>query len=302
MYLVQPIKLTPARLISTTAPEPTPAWVSGTAYAVDDAVLHTSPKTGLLHIWTSLMTANNATPGTDPTKWLDKGAGNRHAVLDAYNSSQTTGTGPLVMEVLPGSVFTTLALFNLTCSSVRVEMIDSGGATLFDETKGTDKRQTASWSEYYFLGFGARLTQAIFTDMPFATSAKLRITIDGTGTVGVGRMVVGRKQVLGCVEYGVQPYITDYSRKEWDPDFGDYEWVVRDYSRGFRGTVHIDNAQLNRVWSTLISVRAVPTLWVGSEDEQFSETLVTLGVMKDAPASINYPTETLLNFTIEGLT
>lgn len=302
MYLVQPIKLTAASLLSTTAPEPTPAWVSGTSYAKDAMVIHTSPKTGLLHAWISLVAANVATPGTDNLKWLDAGASNRHAMLDAYNSSQTQSASPLVVEVLPGAVFTTLALFNLTGTSVRVQMIDASGATIFDETKSLSKRPTASWSQYYFEGFSGRLTQAIFNGMPFAPTAKLRITLTGDSTVGIGRMVVGRRQVLGCLEFGASPFITDYSRKQWDADFGDYEWTVRDYSRGFRGTAWIDNAQLNRVWATLIAVRAVPTLWVGSEDEQLSETLVTLGVMQDAPASINYPTKSLLNFTIEGLT
>lgn len=302
MYLVQPIKLTPASLLSTTAPESAPAWVAGTAYAKDVMALFASPKTGLLHGWVSLVDSNTSAPGSDPLKWLDAGASNHHAVLDAYNSTQTLGESPLVMEILPGAVHTTLAMFNLTGTSVRVEMISAQGGTLFDETKSLTKRQTSRWSEYYFLGFGGRLTQAIFNGMPFAPTAKLRITIAGAGTVGIGRVVVGRKQILGCLEFGAQPYITDYSRKEWDSDFGDYEWTVRDYSRGFRGTVHIENSQLNRVWSTLISVRAVPTLFVGSEDEQFSETLATLGVMQDAPASINYPTHTLLNFTVEGLT
>jgi hypothetical protein len=300
MYLVQPIQLTTASLLSTTAPDPTPNWVAGT-YAKDAAVLYVG-ESGFPHRWISLVAANTSTPGTDATKWFDDGAGNKYAMFDAYNSSQTTqATGPLVVEVLPGAAFTTLALFNLSGTSVRCEVISSGGATLFDETKSLTQRNTASWSQYYFAGFAGRLTQAIFTGLPFAISGKVRITVTGS-PAAIGRMVIGRQQILGCLEFGASPYITDYSRKEWNADFGDYKWVVRDYSRGFRGTVWIDNAQLNKVWSTLIAVRAVPTLWVGSEDPEFSETLVTLGVMQDAPASINYPTKTLLNFTVEGLT
>ena len=299
MYLVQPIQLTTASLLSTTAPDPTPNWVAG-SYAKDAEVLYVG-KSGLPHRWISLVAANTATPGTDATKWLDAGAGNKYAMFDPYNSTQTQANSPLVVEVLPGAVFTTLALFNLSGTSVRVEVISTGGATLFDETKSLTQRNTSRWSEYYTMGFSGRLTQAIFTGLPFAVTAKVRITVTG-GVVGIGRMVIGRQQILGCLEFGASPFITDYSRKEWDADFGDYEWVVRDYSRGFRGTVWIDNAQLNKVWSTLIAVRAVPTLWVGSEDPEFSETLVTLGVMQDAPASINYPTKSLLNFTVEGLT
>ena len=300
MYLVQPIKLTAASLLSTTAPDPTPTWAAG-SYAIDAEVLYPG-KDGLPHRWISLVAANTATPGTDKTKWLDAGAGNKFAAFDAYNSTQSQSTSPMVMEIAPGAVFTTMALFNLTGTSVRLEVIDTTNAVIFDETKSLTKRKTASWSEYYTLGFEGRLTQAIFTGLPFSFSAKVRITVLGGDVVGLGRMVVGRKQVLGCLEFGAQPFITDYSRKEWDADFGDYEWVVRDYSRGFRGTAWVDNAQTNRVWATLIAVRAVPTLFVGSEDEEFSETLVTLGVMQDAPMSISYPTKSLLNFTVEGLT
>ena len=300
MYLVQPIALTPAKLLSTTATDPEPAWSAGT-YALDDVVLHPG-KDGLPHRWISLVGSNTATPGTDKLKWFDDGASNAVAMFDAYNSTQTQAASPLVVEIAPGSVFTTLALFNLSGTAVRVEVINSASETIFDETKSLLKRNTATWSDYFFGGFASRLTQLVFSGLPFAIGAKLRITVSGDGVVGIGRAVVGRRQVLGCLQFGASPFFTDYSRKEWDADFGDYTWTVRDFSRGFRGTAVVDNSQLNRVWAVLISVRAMPTLYVGSEDDRFSETLVTLGVLQDAPASINYPNHTLLNFTIEGLT
>jgi hypothetical protein len=300
MYLVQPIQLTAAKLVSTTAVDTTPNWTAG-SYHKDAAVLYTAAD-GLPHKWVSLVSSNTATPGTDSTKWLDMGAGNKYAMFDSYNSSQTTATSPLVVEVLPGAAFTTLALFNLTGGSVRVEVINSASAVIFDETKSLSQRKTANWTGYYFAGFGGRLSQVIFNGMPLGATNKVRITVTGSGTMGIGRMVIGRKQVLGILEHGAAPFITDYSRKEWDADFGDYTWVRRDFSRGFRGTVWVDNIQLNSVWSTLIAVRAIPTLWVGSDNDMYSETLVTLGVMQDAPVSINYATNSVLNFTIEGLT
>jgi hypothetical protein len=300
MYLVQPIKLTAASLVSTTALDATPNWAAGT-YAKDDAVLYTAAD-GLPHKWISLVAANTATPGTDPAKWLDAGAGNKYAMFDAYNSSQTQAASTLVVDVLPGSAFTTLALFNLAGASVQVQAINTASEVIFDETKSLARRGTTGWSQYYFAGFEARLTQAVFEDLPFSTTSKIRITITGPSTVGIGRMVVGRKTILGILEHGAAPFLIDYSRKEWDADFGDYTWVTRDYSRGFRGTVWVENTQLNNIWTTLIAVRAVPTLWVGSAADMYSETLVTLGVMQDAPVSINYSTNSVLNFTIEGLT
>lgn len=302
-FMLHPIRLTAASLHSTTAPEPTPAWATGRAYDKDVVVLHPSTKDGLQHLWVSLVAANTAVPGSDKLKWADGGAGNRHACLDAYSGTQTQQLdGPLVIELLPGAVTTTLAIFNLSGHSVRVQMINTLGDVIYDETKSLIYRRTSSWSEYFFAGFAERLTQLVFEGLPFAVSAKLRITVTGQGALGVGRIVGGRMQSLGCLGYDCSPFLSDYSQKKWDPDFGDYEWQVRDFARGLRGTIEVKKPRLNRVWTTLIASRSMPTLFVGSIDPDYSETLVMLGVMTDMPLSIPYPTHSLLNFTIEGLT
>lgn len=301
MYMVPPITITAGKLLTTNAPEPTPAWVQGTLYAADAQVSYPG-KLGLQHNWISLVSANASVPGSDKLKWLDAGADNRHAMLDSYNSTQSLAAGTLQFVIKPGAAFTNLALFNITGSAARVEVLSPSNQVIYDVTKSLTERKTASWSEYYFAGFEGRLTQAFFVGIPFSTQATVRVTVTGVGTVGVGRVVCGRRQDLGELEFGVGPYLTDYSRKTWDADFGDYEWTVRDFSRGFAGNLWVKNAQLNRVWASIIGIRAVPTLFVGSEDPNFSETLVTLGVLMEAKPSINYPTETVLNFSIEGLT
>lgn len=301
LYVVPSIALTPASLVSTTALASAINWLPATAYAKDARVLHPGSD-GLPHVWVSLVASNTATPGTDESKWSDGGTDNRMALLDAFSSTRTTGASPLVITLRPGAAFTMAALFNLLGNQVRLEVLDSSGAVIFDETQDLQARDTKSWTDYFFNGFAGRRTQAIFKGLPFAVTGRVRITLTGTGTVGIGRAVMGRKQPLGYVKWGVSPYLTDYSRKEWNKDFGDYTWKVRDYSRGFRGSAVIKNDQLNRVWSILIAQRGVPALYVGSEDERFAETLVTLGVMQDSPASIDYVKESLLNFTVEGLT
>jgi hypothetical protein len=301
MYMVPPILISAGNLLSTNAPEPTPAWSQGTLYAVDAQVSYPG-KLGLTHNWISLVSANAAVPGSDKLKWLDAGADNRHAMLDNYNSTQSMAAGTLQFVFKPGAVFTNVALFNITGAAARVEVLSPSGQVIYDVTKSLTKRQTSRWSEYFFAGFKGRLTQAFFVGIPFSTQATVRVTVSGPGTVGLGRVVCGRRQDLGELEFGVSPYLTDYSRKEWDKDFGDYEWTVRDYARGFSGSLWVKNPQLNRVWASIIGARSLPTLFVGSEDPNFSETLVTLGVLTEAKPSINYPTETVLNLTVEGLT
>lgn len=306
MYMVAPIPLTEAKQTSTNAPISAPAWVEGTTYAKDAQVTHPG-RDGLPHAWLSFVNDNTQTPGEPPASgdalaWGDMGASNHVAHFDNYNSTQSLALDELQFVIKPGSVFTDFALFNIDGNTVRAEVIALNGDVIFDETKSMLQRKTASWSEYYFAGFDGRLTQAIFTGIPFSTTASVRVTITGIGSVGVGRVVCGRRVNLGKLELGVSPFINDYSRKEWDADFGDYEWTVRDFSRGFSGTLLVDNGQINSVWTSIISVRAVPTLFVGSEDERFSELLVTLGVLQEARPSITYPEQTLLTFQVEGLT
>jgi hypothetical protein len=300
MYMVDPVDFALPQLISTTAVETLSTWTPGT-YAVGAQVIYPDT-TGFPLKWQSLVAANTATPGTDQAKWKDIGTANRVAMFDSKNRTQTTAPNTLQVIIKPGRVVTNVGLFNLLGSTVRVEVLSPTNVVLYDKSINLGARKTANFTQYYFGGFGTRLTQAIFGGLPLSITARIRVTVTGSGTVGIGRMVYGRRQDLGKVLMGAQPTFTDYSREEWDPDFGDYEWTVRDYSRGFSGRMVVPRAQLNNVWLTVIGARAKPTLYVVSEHADFSETLVTLGVMQDLPASIDHIDYTLLSFTVKGLT
>lgn len=300
MYMVDPVDFTMSQLISTTAVETLNTWTPG-SYGSGAQVVYPD-STGITRKWQSLVAANTVAPGTDDAKWKDIGPANRVAMFDSKNSTQTTTTTTLQVVMKPGRVVTTLGLFNLSGSSVRVEVLSTTNAVLYDKSINLATRKTANFTQYYFGGFGARLTQAIFGGLPLSISAKIRVTITGSGTIGIGRMVYGRRQDLGKVLMGAQPTFNDYSRQEWDPDFGDYTWTVRDFARGFSGRMAVPRAQLNNVWLTIIGARAKPTLYVVSEHPDFSETLVALGVMQDLPASIDHIDYTLLSFNVKGLT
>ena len=300
MYMVDPVDFTMAQLTSTTAVETLSPWAAGT-YAAGAQVIHPNI-TGFPRKWQSLVAANTATPGTDETKWKDIGPANRVAMFDNKNSTQTTSTTTMQVVMQPGSVVTTIGLFNLSGSSVQVEVLSATNVVLYDKSINLAERKTANFTQYYFGGFGARLSQAIFGGLPLGLTSKIRVTITGTGTVGIGRMVYGRRQDLGTALVGVQPTFSDYSREEWDADFGDYTWTVREFSRGFSGRMVVPRPQLNNVWLTLLNARAKPTLYVVSDHPDFSETLVTLGVMQDVPASIEHLDHILLSFNVKGLT
>jgi hypothetical protein len=298
MYMVDPIDFAPSQLISSSAVDPYAPWAAG-SYSKHDRVMHAFG--GLPREWESLVNTNTEQPGAG-TQWANIGPSNRTAMFDNKNSTQTTGTSPLQVVLQPGKAFTNVALFNVTAKDVLLEVLDSFGQVINSQTADMLKRPTTKWTEYYFKGFSGRLTQALFGSLPFTTTGRIRITLTGPGTVGIGRIVLGQRQDLGMLHKGAAPFYADYSYQKWDPDFGDYEWKVRDFSRGFRGRLTVPNESLNAVWSALIRARAKPTLYVGTELAKYSETLVTLGVMEDIPASLDYQDHSLINFTVKGLT
>jgi hypothetical protein len=297
MYVVKPIPFKPAMLISTTALEPTPAWVSGTSYAKNAEV--TWPDTnGNVRKWQSLINSNTDTPGLT-VNWFDLGPCNKCAMFDSLVSTQTTAASPLVVELQPGDVVSNLALINLIGTSVKVEMI-VGGVEIYESIQSLQGAEIADWWDYYFLQ-DEQITQALFNDLPAYYNPTIRITLAGTGTVGVGHCVFGSRAELGSLSLGASSGIIDYSRKVTD-EFGDTEFVQRPFADEFSGQLLVGNGQLNSIKRTLRDLRATPALWIGIDDDTYRELLVVFGWYRSHRIAINYPDHSLVDLEIEGLT
>lgn len=302
MSVIQPVAFTPALLVSTTATDTTPAWVSGTSYALGAKVTRTDPTRGLPRIWQSLIAANTTEPSyANATSWLDIGPTNKMAMFDSQISTKTTATGSLVVELAPGDVVSSLAMLNLVGTSVQVEMIVNG-ATVYDSTKSLVATWIADWWDYYFAK-DDQLTQAIFNDLPMFYSPRLRITVTGVPgtTVAVGHCVFGSRQELGMLGMGAQSGIIDYSRKDTD-EFGETTFVQRAFADEFSGQILVHNNRLNGIKRLLRDLRATPCLWIGVDDDTYTETLMVFGWYRQHRVAINYPNHSLIDLEIEGLT
>ncbi len=297
MYVVKPIAFTPAMLISTTALEPTPAWVSGTSYAKDAEVTWPNPS-GNVRRWKSLINTNTDTPGLT-ANWFDLGPCNKCAMFDNLVSTQTTAASPLVVEIQPGDVVSNLALIGLLGDSVMVEMF-SGGVKVYEATQSLQGAEIADWWAYYFTQ-DEQITQALFSDPPAYYTPTIRITLTGTGTVAIGQTVFGPRVDLGSLSLGASSGIIDYSRKVTD-EFGDTEFVKRAFADEFSGQLLVGNGQLNSLKRTLRDLRATPALWVGIDDDEYRELLVVYGWYRSHRIAINYPAHSLIDLEIEGLT
>lgn len=299
MSVVKPVTFTESMLVSSTAAEPYPAWVSGTSYAKDAIVHHADTGTGDVREWQSLINTNTTEPSySAKTTWLDVGPSNRFAMFDSLISTQTNATGPLVVEFAPGDVISSLALINLLGESVRIEMIVDG-QVVYDATKPLQGGIIADWWDYYFTQ-DDQINQALFNDLPAYYTSTVRITLNG-GAVAIGHAVFGTRQEIGSLEMGATSGIIDYSRKETD-DFGETTFVRRAFADEFSGQVFVGNGQLNRLKRLLRDLRATPCLWIGVDDDKYTETLVVYGWYRQHRIAISYPEHSLIDLEIEGLT
>lgn len=296
MYAVLPVDFAPAQLISTTATETVAEYNAATTYAADAQVRLDA--TGRIYL--SLQASNTGhPPATSDLWWVDIGPANRVAMFDNKLSTQTLGASPLVVEIAPGAVVSNLGLLRLVGSQVVVEMLVDA-SVVYTKTVSLQGATIGDWADYYFTP-DEQITVALFDDLPLYYSAHLRITITGPGTVGCGHCVYGRRQDLGALHYGATAQLLDYSTKTTD-DFGQTTFVERDYADEFSGQLDVPNDQVNSVKRALRSLRAKPTLYVGTPDSRFIELFVAFGWVRSHRVAVQYPNHSLIDIEIGALT
>lgn len=307
MKVIKPSAFDPATtVISTTAPEPTPDWVSGTSYAKDAEVLHPFTVQGLTvkYHWVSLVSSNTSEPGTDDTKWLRGDVCNKCAMFDTQVSTASESTTSLVVTI-NAPYANSVAFIGLVGSSLTVELTDNGASPPeYTRTIDLDGSLVFDWYTYFFSPF-VQLGEVVLTDLPPYLNAEITMTLTaGSGNpVAVGEMLWGTVYELGEVgmEQGASVGIIDYSRKDTDSDTGKTTFTRRAFSKRMSGQFLLDNGQLNAVQRILADIRAVPSVFIGSEAADYSP-LVVYGFYRDFSIDIAYPTKSFCRIEVEGLT
>ena len=295
MQVLKPLPCYPSMLVSSNAVESYPTWAVGTTYAKDDIVVY---ETGLYQSLTNSNVGN--TPSIDTVNWVYYGASNTCAMFDGQVSTQTVSTTPLTVTVAPGNYYNSVALLNLNAISATVT-VTAGAETLFDETYALDETIIVDWYQYFFEPYALK-TSLIIDNIPPSLSAVLTVSLSNTTglAVKIGEMKFGSIYTLGDSEYGASLGIIDYSVKETD-SFGVTTFVERSFSKKLSTSVFCLNENLTYITSVLQSLRATPTVWVYSDQQQFSPTIV-YGYARDWSIDIAYQNHSLLSIEIEGLT
>jgi hypothetical protein len=297
MHVIMPNQITPGMVISSTATDSTPDWSSSATYSTGNRVLYQQ------YIYESLQNANTGKqPDISPTFWLRVSPSNRWAMFDTSNSTKTVAAAPLTVKVkFTNTIIDSLAFFGLSGTSLTVTIVDTQtNNTIFNQTYDLDDTIIIDWYTYFFEPYDFREDLLVLNIPPYGNTEVTVTLSSGSTNVGIGTMIAGNLITLGGTQYGVNVGIKDYSVKETN-DFGDITFVRRAYSKRMSASVFVYNSDLRRVHRVLTDLRAVPAVWIGSEDSRYEPT-VLYGFYKDFSTEISYPDASIMNIELEGLT
>jgi hypothetical protein len=297
MKVIKPVTVTPEMILSSNATEAYALWSAGTTYAKNAKVDHG------IHYFNSLVNSNTGNdPDTSPTFWENIGPDNKHAMFDGQISTETTkATSPLTVTLGAGIV-NSVGLIGLTGSSVTIAVRDNGASPpVYSRTVALDGTIILDWYMYFFEPF-VQLGEVVLTDLPPYLNGQITMTLSGGGAVAIGEFIVGTVYTLGdeALDQGATIGIIDYSRKDTDPDTGVTTFTRRAFSKRMSGQFLVDNIDMNGVQRILADIRAVPSVFIGSEDTTYAP-LVVYGFYRDFSIDIAYPTKSWCRVEVEGL-
>lgn len=271
------------------------AWNAGTAYTAGQQVSRIITN-GIHRIYQRLTTGTSATaPESDTTNWVYVSPTNRWKMFDLANETQTSNADDIMVVIQPGQLCDSIAFDNLDADTIRVFV----QGTTYDQTIQLKTRPVANWFQYFFEPFKFKKT-AVFTGLPLVTSNVIHVIIRKAAlTPKAGTCIPTLQRTIGYAEPGAQTGIIDYSTKSTD-QFGSTTVVQRSYSKRMNMTVVIENADLDAVQDLLAQYRSTPAVWMGAGTAYGS--MLVYGYYKSFDIAITYPSQSLCNIEIEGLT
>lgn len=295
LAIIKPLAITPAMLISTTVPEADyAAYAAGTTYAAGDRVIDNHL------IYQSLLAANvGHAPAANATWWVLVSATNRWKLFDLVSSSQTAQTTSMSYTIRPGTVVTAVAAVNLrSVQTIRVRMVSDAYGQVYDKT--ITRARTPPGPGWWNWFFGRRLGSltSYYEDLPSFVDAQIIVDFTGLADMAIGTLMVGSVSTWGFgVHYGASLGIKDYSKKETN-EWGDIVLTQRKFAKTANFALAIDRNEVDPFNDYLSSLRAIPCLWIGSD--QYASTIV-YGFYQNFEILISYPTTSDCNLSLEGL-
>lgn len=307
LTIVLPLVITDAILDTSGSPPITNVpendhaqWSIATTYGVGDRVILTSTH----RIYESLQASNtgNSPTAAGSTFWIDAGPTNLWAVFDTSVSTQTVQADNITYKLIPGEAINSVGILNITeGTQINITMVSpstGGSGIVYERTVDLSALPlTPDWWAWFY-GQKSAPTQSIALDLPAFYDCEVTIEIIGTINLAVGVVLIGSKKNFGLgINYGARVGIQDYSRKETNI-FGETILVQRAFAKRANFNLFINKSEVDSFQNTLSTIRAVPVLWIGSQDY---EATTLFGFYKNFDILISYPEHSDCELEIEGL-
>jgi hypothetical protein len=277
-----------------------PAYNAGTTYALGDRVIYVTTDTHwIVESLQNSNTGHTPTGEAPDTWWLKIGNTNRWKMFDQSVQSQTENADSIEVEIIADGIASGLALLNVSAATANITVTDAIDGEVYNEDFNlTSDSGIQDWYAYFFEPI-VRMSELAVTDLPSYAGATISVTLTDTGnTAKCGALILGQFRELGDTQYGMSLGITDYSVKQQD-DFGNYTILERAYRRRAELTLWVQNGFVDQLHTTLASFRAEPTVYIGADE--FGASII-YGFYKDFDINVSFPTHSICNLQLEGLT
>jgi hypothetical protein len=289
-----------AMLTSSIAEDDYPEYNAGSTYALGDRVISTTTH----RVYESLQAGNTGQPlpaanVVSTEWWLNVSATNRWKMFDNSITSQSTATDVLATAIETVGRVDSVALLNASGRSARIIMEDDTEGVVYDQTYSLiDDSGITDYYEYFFEPVTSVPNFSV-QDLPLYANSLVSVIVENEGgVVAIGALVVGLSRTFGITELGASLGITDYSVKITD-DFGNKTVLERAFNDRMEIQVYVENAGLDAAKIALASYRATAIVYIGSS---MYGSMIQYGFFNDFNFVIAYPTYSVLNIEIEGLT
>lgn len=275
-------------------------WRSDAAYVSGDNVRYAHLRYEALKENTNQRPDQN-TGGID-SLWRKLGATNQHAMLDDFVDTQTVsppGTTEMHFNV-PFNRSTSFALLNVYASSVHVRITDDTGGIFFDHNYTmVDDITSFSAFQYCFYPITG-VTKIIASEVPMPVFGIMEVILRATESPALGHVVVGRSYYIGETQYGAGIGELDYSRKDTD-EYGITQLIRRGYANSLSLPLFIERDRFGAVADLMEKMRAVPSLWIGDNEDKGVSSLTVFGFKQDFRMVIEDYDDVQATLEINGL-
>ena len=299
MLVVRPVTITDDILVSSSVPESEAVWSSGATYGAN-AIVRGHTDATAHRLFESQQAGNlNHNPTTDTGAWwVEIGPSNRWAMFDTTISTQTEAEDEIETVTAPPGLVDTISVQAVSAASLRIVQEDDDEGVVYDETFSLVSDSGITDPYAYCFEPIERLSELTVTGLKPYAGSTVTVTLEEPGeTVLCGALIPGLSRDIGGAQYGATVGIIDFTRKTRDTN-GNYTVIPGAFSKRANFQVLVENTFIDQLQNLLISLRATPTLYVGSD--AYAITTV-YGYYRDFNVEIAYPTKSLCSIEIEGL-